>query len=129
MNNVNKTKLSYTIQKISHLSSNHSPVMLNIMKPSILILPCLSFSKDQIIWKRFSSTLENCTNLKIFLKTWNKVEFAAHQRVKSTKSAVWYLNLLIYKLQLLKKNMGPVPVDKNPDDFFYNSFYSGYYYC
>lgn len=63
--------------------------MLNIMKSPILIPPRPYLSKGPVNWKSFLSTLHNCTNLKVFLKTCNEIESAAYQLVSSIQSAVY----------------------------------------
>lgn len=81
--------LNHDIQNICDLSSDHSPVLLNITELPMLIPPRPSLSKGTVNWNHFASKLENSTNLKVSLKSCNEIESAAHQLVSSIQSAVY----------------------------------------
>lgn len=80
--------INHSIQNVCDLSSDHSPVLLNIMKPPILISPRSSLYKGPVNWNLFSTSLANNTNLKISLKFCNEIESAARNLVSSIQSAV-----------------------------------------
>lgn len=81
--------INHSILNVCDLSSDHSPVLLNIMKPPIPISPRPSLSKGPVNWNHFSTSLVNNTNLKISLKSCNEIESAAQHLVSSIQSAVY----------------------------------------
>ncbi|KAL4085191.1 hypothetical protein QTP88_027050 [Uroleucon formosanum] len=81
--------INHSIHNVCDLSSDHSPVLLNIMNPPILTSPRPSLSKGPVNWNLFSTWLANNTNLKISLKSCNEIESAAQNLVSSIQSAVY----------------------------------------
>jgi len=62
-------------------------------------------------WRKFASHLENNTNLKISLKTSDKIEYAAHDFVTSILTAVFNSTYSPSRINSIKNNAYKLPPD------------------
>jgi len=78
--------LNIDVNNISHISSDHTPVILSIGgSPKLNDRP--SLTKGPIAWDKFQTNLDNLIDLKISLKTQDEIENAAQNLVKTIKNA------------------------------------------
>lgn len=80
--------IRHKIQNSCEISSDHTPVILEINGSMTCKPPRPSLVKGPVNWEKFSTILENNTNLKISLKNTDEIEKASQDFVNSIKAAI-----------------------------------------
>ncbi|KAL4143116.1 hypothetical protein QTP88_005482 [Uroleucon formosanum] len=80
--------IRHKIQNSCEISSDHTPVILEINGSTTCKPSRSTLAKGPVNWEKFSTILENNTNLKISLKTSSEIEIASQDFVNSIKAAI-----------------------------------------
>jgi len=81
--------IKYSISNLCELSSDHTPVLLNLNIAPEPSIPHTSLSQGPVNWNKFSEIMQKNTNLNLSLKTNNDIENSAQNLTSSIQSAVY----------------------------------------
>jgi len=103
--------INFNIYNSNDITSDHNPVILDINGQPTFNSPQPSLSIGPVNWSKFSSHLENNTNLNISLKTSDEIENAAQDFVTAIQTAVFNSSYSPTNINSSKKNAYELPPD------------------
>lgn len=80
--------MRHKIQNSCEISSDHTPVILEINGSITCKPPRRLIAKGPVNWEKLSTILKNNINLKISLKNTSEIEIASQDFVNSIKAAI-----------------------------------------